>query len=673
MKISLQWLNSYLDKPVDVDEAERVLIEQGLPVEEKIVAGSDLVLDVEVTSNRPDCLNHLGVAREVAAGAKRELRPLDCSLPTESGEPATALTSVVNEDIDACPVYTARVISGVKVAPSPDWLVRDIESIGMRSVNNVVDATNFVMMELGQPLHAFDMEELDGRRIVVRTAKPGETFDAIDGTNHKVEPGMLMIADAHWPVAVGGVMGGRDSEVTDRSVDILLEAAMFSPLSIRRTSRKLKLASDASYRFERGIDPEGVELASRRAARLIVELAGGTLAPGVIRAGIDPPKRHSVSMRMAKCDSLLGLDIPAEQAVRWLGRLGLEPSLDRPGEVVTCMIPSFRLDLWREVDLVEEVARLHGLDDIPVQERIHIEAKAPQAAGAARREVGRVLVAHGYHETVNPTFLRMRHGEPFLPPGCEALTVEDERRKGEPMLRPSLTPSLLACRKANQDVGNTDVRLFELAAVWWRNGQSVVERRRLAMLCDVHDTEQGLRDMRGSIEELVERLVGSESASLAPVDAPGLVDAAEVSVGRNVLGVVGVVDESRMDLFGLQTPAAIAELDAEALLSSYPPSRQVGRLPRFPGIERDLSVIVAEQVSWSGIEESLRAAEPALLESLAFLGAYRGDPIPKGRKSVSLRMLFRDPERTLRHEQVDGQVAAVVEKLKSDVGAELRA
>jgi len=251
--------------------------------------------------------------------------------------------------------------------------------------------------------------------------------------------------------------------------------------------------------------------------------------------------------------------------------------------------------------------------------------------------------------------------------------VEDDRRKAEPMLRPSLAPSLLACRKANQDVGNAGVRLFELAATWLQTGQDIAERSYLAMLADVDDPQQGLRDMRGSIQELAARLIGSTTVSFDPIEHAWLADAAEVTAGESALGVMGIVDETHTDLFGLQTQVAVAELDAETLLAAYPPARQVGRLPRFPGIERDLSLIVPEQAAWRDIEHALRQARPAMLESLTFLGAYRGDPIPKGNKSVSLRMFFRDPDRTLRHEQVDGQVEAVVAALKSAVNAELRA
>ena len=300
MKVSLNWLNSYLDRPVDADAAADLLGEQGFPVEERDdLPDGDVMLNVEVTSNRGDCLSHVGVARELAAGSGRQLRPPVFDLPDVDPNPATALTSVVNKAPDLCPVYTARVIRGVRIAPSPDWLRHRLEAIGLRPVNNVVDITNFVLHEMGQPLHAFDMAKLNERRIVVRRAEQGEAFTAIDGTKHALGSDMLVIADANRPVAIAGVMGGVDSEVTDATTDILLESARFAQLSVRRTSRSLKLASDSSYRFERGVDPVGVEAASRRAAQLIVELAGGRLAEGVVRVGEDQPRSSRLTVSIA--------------------------------------------------------------------------------------------------------------------------------------------------------------------------------------------------------------------------------------------------------------------------------------------------------------------------------------------------------------------------------------
>ncbi len=467
MKVSLEWLNEYLQPYVAADEAETLLTAQGMPIETRLDGGAgDVALDVEVTSNRSDCLSHLGIAREIAAGSGRSYQPptVELSAPPNGIPTADSLTSVQNARTDLCPLYTARVIRGVKVGPSPAWLLRRLQAVGLRSVNNVVDITNFVLMEMGQPLHAFDLAKLAERRIVVRPAKDGETFVAIDGTKHRLSPPMLVIADAIQPVAVAGVMGGQESEVGPAAVDILLESAQFDPLSIRRTSRALKLASDSSYRFERKVDPNGVEAASRRAAELIVKLAGGTLAAGVIRVRAPPAVPREVSMRVGRCSQLLGLELPPQRMVELLGRLGLSPRISPSGAEIVCTIPTFRQDLEREVDLIEEVARLHGFDRIGVNEKISIVARPMQPDVQARRVLARTLVAHTYHEAITQTFIAPKLGEHFLPAGEQAVRIDEswsERRKSEPMLRPSLLPSLLVCRKTNQDVGKTHVRYLK--------------------------------------------------------------------------------------------------------------------------------------------------------------------------------------------------------------------
>ena len=669
MKTSLVWLNSYLNQPVSAEDAERVLTDQGLPIEQREPVGSDVMLDVEVTSNRSDCLSHVGLSRELAAGTNGTLKPPVIELPSSVGD-VNELTRVANEAPDLCPVYTARVITGVKVGASPKWLVDYLAAIGMRSVNNVVDVTNFVLMEMGQPLHAFDMNLLAERRIVVRRGTEGEKFTAIDGTNHVLDGEMLVIADADRPVAAAGVMGGLDSEVGDATTDVLLESAQFDPLSIRRTSRNLKLASDSSFRFERGVDPIGVDRASQRAAQLIVDLAGGILAEGVIRAGVDEPAPHQVTMRVKRCNQLLGTQLPAREMVDHLAALQLSPTGD--GEVITCTIPPWRLDLHREVDLIEEVARVHGLADIGMHEKLNIEIRPVQESVASRQMVGRVLIAHGYHEAITFSFMAPALGELFLRDGEQALVVDDERRKADPMLRPSLVPSLLICRKSNQDVGNHGLRLFEAAAIWSRCGDEIVERAALGLLCDADDVQQGVRDMRGTLSELVEQLSGRANVSFVPADVANLATAARVMAYDQDIGYVGAIDEVCRDRFNLQTGAIVAELDLDAVLALYPPQHPVADLPRFPGIERDVSVVVDETGTWDRSEKLVRAADPALMEELRYVVTYRGKQIPKGRKSVTLRMLFRDPAATLRHDQVDPQVNAVIDRLKSELNAELR-
>jgi len=685
MKSSLDWLNAYLDRPAAADEAANALASVGFPDDgiQTIThadGSTDTQLDIEVTSNRGDCLCHLGLARELAAATGRQLHPPDDDLPTRGdSEPVEARTAVTNDAPDLCPVYTARVITGVKIGPSPDWLARRLEAVGLRPVNNVVDITNFVLLELGQPLHAFDLGKLDGRRIVVRRATPGEKFIAIDGSKHALRDDMLVIADASRPQAVAGVMGGADSQVGDQTTDLLLESAAFDPLSVRRTSRALKLASDSSYRFERGVDPRAVERASRRAAAMIVELAGGTPAPGVIRVGVDEPTPRELSLRADRCNKLLGVELAAEQQAVYLERLGLQPRIE--GGQIRVSIPTFRLDLQREVDLIEEVARHHGFDRVPMHEKIAIVTHRKQDRIAAHERLYAALIAHGYHETITPTFLPPDDAQAFAPPGTQTLAVDPDRRSADPALRPSLLPSLLYCRKLNQDRGNDGVKLFEVAQVFARRDGQMRERTCLAMLSDADDAGSALRELRGAFEEAVGSLGGSAARQrlrVEPIETEADTGArhyaaAKVMLDGRPIGRFGLLGAAEQKRFGLQTPVALLEVESEAVLALYPPAVTTVSLPRFPAIERDLSVIVAEPVRWAQIEAVIDQVQPPLLESVRFITTYRGKPIEKGHKSVSLRMVFRDPQQTLRHDQVDPQVAAVVEALSEQCGAALRA
>lgn len=678
MKTSLAWLNSYLDKPLTADQAEPLLTGVGFPFDGTddlalSTGASDTLMDVEVTSNRSDCLSHLGLARESAAASGRSLVSPDIKLPNAAGQPIAELTSVESSEPDRCPLYTARVITGVKIGPSPKWLVERIEGAGLRPVNNVVDITNFVLLELGQPLHAFDMAKLDGRKIVVRRAKGGERFAAIDGTKHELTEKMLVIADAAKPVAVAGVMGGLESEVTDQTTDVLLESAIFDPLSVRSTSRVLKLASDASFRFERGVDPLGVDRASQRAAQLIVELAGGTLAKGVIRIGQDEPAPAQVAMRIRRCQALLGIDLNAQQITESLDRLGLSPKQD--ADTITCTIPTFRLDLKREVDLIEEVGRLYGYDKVHVNDRLELQVRPKQPNITARQELGRVLAAHGYHETITPSLLTEEHANAFCPKSLKPMRLAGDTRRKDSVLRPSLLPSLLACRKHNQDRGNDGVRLFEVAGTWTDDNGKPREVMTLATLTDAHDPHDGFREARGAIEELARTLGGKDATdalAFQPLEDDQLTPAANVTLQGRPFGRIGVLNDTLQGTFGLQTQVVLTEVDYQPLAANFPPKRTVGSLPRFPGIERDLSIIVDEPVTWRQVEKCVNDANPQMLEDLQFLTIFRGKQIGKGKKSLSLRMLFRNPDATLRHDEVDPQVNTVVEKLKSGVNAELR-
>ncbi len=678
MKTSLAWLNSYLDKPMTADEAEPLLTGVGFPFDGRdertlSTGAADTLMDVEVTSNRSDCLSHLGLAREAAAASGRQAVAPDFTLPNPAGRKAGELAGVECGEPTLCPLYTARVVTGVKIGPSPKWLVERIEGAGLRPVNNVVDITNFVLLELGQPLHAFDLAKLDGRKIIVRRAKGGERFTAIDGTKHELSEKMLVIADASAPVAVAGVMGGLDSEVTDSTTDILLESAIFEPLNVRSTSRALKLSSDSSFRFERGVDPLGVERASRRAARLIVELAGGQLAAGVIRVGQQDPEPALVAMRIRRCQSLLGLDLGADQIIDSLNRLGLSPVQD--ADTITCTIPTYRLDLKREVDLIEEIGRLYGYDNVKVNDKLELQVRPKQAGIIARQTLRRVLIAHGYHETITPSLMTDEQAQAFCPKPLKPMELAGDMRRKDKVLRPSLLPSLLNCRKHNQDRGNDGVRLFEVAGTWGDDNGKPREVTSLATLTDAPDAHEGFRAARGAIEELVATLGGEEASktlAFEPVEDDKYQPAAKVMLLGEVRGRIGVLADALQNQFGIQTPVVLAEVDCAPFIAGYPPKRSVGDLPRFPGIERDLSIVVDEAVTWRQIEKCVADAAPKMLEDLQFLTIFRGKQIGKGKKSLSLRMRFRNPDATLRHDEVDPQVNAVIEKLKQGVGAELR-
>ncbi|MEM6504872.1 MAG: phenylalanine--tRNA ligase subunit beta [Planctomycetota bacterium] len=672
MKVSLHWLNRLLTPAIDVDEAEQLLTAGGFPVEETEPVGDDTMIDVEVTSNRPDVLSHVGVAREIAARSERTLDAPACELPAEAGPAVESLASVVNEAEDLCPLYTARVITGVKIGPSPDWLVRALEAVGQRSVNNVVDITNFVLLELGQPLHAFDLNLLAGNKIVVRKATKDEPFEAIDHSNHKLQGDMLVIADSEKPVALAGVMGGAHSEVNDATTDLLIESAMFDELAVRRASRKLKLFSESSFRFERGVDPLGVEKASRRCCELILELAGGTLAKGVIRVGQDDPVPNVLKPRTQRTRDLLGIDLTDGQQAGLLDALGILATVE--GDTLTAVIPSYRLDLTREIDLIEEIARQHGLANIPTRSKINIVAHRPQDNVEAKRTIVETLVAHGYHETITPSLVPLKDAEPFAVNGEPASLTSDSRRQDN-TLRPAVLPSLLACRKLNQDVGNSDVKLFEIASGWVKRDETIEEGRQLAVIRDAIDPQQAVSELKGTIAELVHALGGapaSDSLAFETADDPWYEVAAMIRLGDTPAGSFGLLNQPLTDHFGLQTRIASAIIHMETITSVYPPEHAAGELPKYPAIERDLSVVVDEATPWQAIADTVVTADPDLLESTRFVGTYRGKQVGKGKKSVTLRMQFRDPSTTLRHEQVDPQVEAVVKALGEQVGAELR-
>ena len=680
MNTSALWINDYLDRPASPPEQAELLTRAGFPIEhhEEVKlpdATLDVRQDVELTSNRGDCLCHIGLAREIAAVSGRSVR-IPAPKPKASGPAATKLVKVTNRESELCPLYTARVIRGVKVGASPPWLVNRLVARGDIPRNNIVDASNFVLFELGQPTHVFDLAKLAGPEIIVRMAQASEPFLPIgEGASEvKLTPRDLVIADAKRAVAIAGVKGGALTAVTNSTTDILIEAATFAPVTVRNTSRRLGIASDSSYRFERGVHAGQINDAADRLAELILQLCGGTLCEGVVSAGVSIPSRRTVSMRTERCRQILGIAVRDEQMIDALKRLGFDPQLK--SGVITCTVPYPRLDIEREIDLIEEVGRIVGLENIPIGDTIRIRIAAPQPTELAKRAVNDALVGMGYIETVTHSLVSEQAAAPFVSPGMQPLRVSDERAKAEPVLRPSLLPGLLRVFAFNRDHGVRDVKLFESGSTFAATGQTHAERINLAFLHTAESPEPGVRAARGAIDRLVQIVLGDagrlrvDSENRMPWLAPGT--AAAVWLDGEVLGTLGAIAPEVTAISGIDQPIYAAEIGLPAFYDRYPPETEAQALSSFPPIERDVSAIVENGLAWIELKSAVDALQLQHLESLEFITTFRGKQIGAGKKSLTLRARFRAPDRTLTHDEVDSQIEMLMSSLRSKFGAEIR-
>ncbi len=651
MLVSWNWLKDYvaLDMP-PAELAERLMM-AGLNHESTEQVNGDFCIDLEVTSNRPDCLGHIGIARETAVLFNRELKVPAAVLKSGKTQ-ASELAKVSVACPDLCPRYTARVIRGVKIGPSPKWLVDRLKTIGVASINNVVDVTNYVLMECGQPLHAFDLDRLDGREIRVRRAEPGEQFQAIDHKTYTLDGQMCVIADARRAVALGGVMGGVESEVSDSTKDLLIESAMFSPLSIRTTSRKLTLRSPSSYRFERGVDPEGVDWASRRCCELILELAGGELADGVIEAGPKPTQREPVSLRLAQVARILGIEIPEAEVRRILLALGGQ-LVSAGKESITIQPPSWRRDLTREIDLIEEVARIHGYDKIPEDAQVPMAASQRTDHERGLAKVRQVMTAAGFDEALTASVVSEKWSAAFSPwSDSPPLVASTPMLKGADRLRRSLIPSLLDARRLNESVSNPVVELFETAKIYLPQAKGLPFEQWTLAATSGGDFLQ----LKGVIETLVASL--RNGASIEAVDfshellEPGM--AAELKLDGNRLGFVGAVSQSGLKAFGLRGATTILELNIGVLADVAELIPQSAALSQFPAMERDLNLIVDEAIRWADLAGTVRTAAGEMLEKLDYLSTYRDEQKDgPGAKRLHFSLTLRSKERTMTSEEAD--------------------
>ncbi|MBU1672203.1 MAG: phenylalanine--tRNA ligase subunit beta [Actinobacteria bacterium] len=644
----------------------------------------DVIFELEVTPNRPDCMSMLGVAREVAALTGGTLRrpALDVD---ETGGPVFELAKVFIEDPSGCPRYTARVVTEVGIGPSPGWMARRLLASGLRPINNVVDITNYVLMETGQPLHAFDLDLLGERTIVVRRARPGEKMTTLDGAERPLGQSALVIADAREPVALAGIMGGEDSEVTEHSRNILIESAFFDPTGIMLTSRKLGLRTEASARFERGCDPEGTAVAALRAAVLMAGLAGGKVAEGDIDVYPREFTPVTVEVRPERVNRVLGTEIPASEMAQILGRLEIRVE---EGETLKATPPSFRPDLEREIDMIEEIARIYGYDRIPAG----LPAGAGADAGLSRRQllasrIADSLVSLGLSEVYLYSFMRradldlLRVGDGDRMRRVVAL-LNPLAETGE-VMRTTLLPGLLRAAAGNFNRGNRDLALFETGRVFISRSveETPEEIDSLGVLLygalgppswSEPARPADFFDLKGSLESLAGAIgveLGFEPAEITFL-APGR--SSRVLLAGDDVGVAGQLHPAVSTAFGLEGDVFVAELEIAPLLDAAPEVRQFIPVGRYPNVKVDIAVVVDEDLAADQVERRILSSGGVLLRSVRLFDLYTGPQVPPGRKSLAYALEFGSAEGTLTDEQAHAEMGRIVAALEEQFGAVLR-
>ena len=645
----------------------------------------ETVIELEITPNRPDCLSMIGVAREMAVLYGSELK-IPASKVSETDEDVAAEIDVTVEDSSMCPRYTARVLKDGKIGASPEWMQKRLEAAGIRPINNVVDITNYVMLETGHPLHAFDKTLVAGNQIIVRRAKAGEKMNTLDGTEHSLAESMLVIADAEKPSAIAGVMGGADSEIKDDTSTILLEAAAFDTASIRHTAKQLGLITDSSYRFQRGVNTDSVEWASRRAAALMCELAGATLCKGVVDSHSKRKEQIKIPFSWKRIESMVGAAISSEKmrGIFQTLEIGVE---DDNGETAVAVAPSFRLDLEREIDLVEEIARIHGVDNIPANmPKAKVILGADDSRVRAISNLRNHLQGFGVSEILNYTLVN----HPLL----DLFNKENRESREElphpisadqSVLRTSLIPQLVESLGRNHSRQVGEACFYELGRVFNRVDGSPVQTE-MVSLGMMGPVGHSLLEKRAPVSEeemfmwmkgLVERLLvaqGLDAVSFSNEDRPEFESgkAISVSVGNNLIGRMGLVNQNARNEWRLSGPIAAAELQLDVLLKNSFKISKVEDLAQLPSMSRDIALVLDEAVKHEEVVRLIEKANPKDLESFGLFDVYQGKGIEKGKKSLAYTFIYRSATQTLTDKKVNKAHQKLIDFLCKQVGASLR-
>lgn len=700
MKIVYNWLKQFVDVTASPADLRAHLSLAGIAVDSIEQTAAGPVLDAEVTANRPDCLGHLGIARELTAIYRLPLKPLHPKLK-ESAEKVGNAAGVEIESPELCGRFTARVLRGVKVAPSPDWLRQGLEAIGEKSINNVVDVTNYVMFELGHPLHAYDFDKLNEKRIVVRHAKPGEKIRTLDGTERTLTKDMCVITDTARAIGIGGVMGGADTEISFGTRDILLECGWFDPITVRRTSKALGLRSEASYRFERGADPETAELASRRAAELMQQLAGGEILSGVVDIYPNRAPEKKIELSRKELLRVMGADVPDRDVEAILSALGFHPvrvDVNRGSEgslaaIWECRAVSWRRDVTRGIDLIEEVTRHYGYDRFPprlppAKQPVH---RLPHSE--AQDRLRERIVGLGYQELVEIPIVDTQRNELFRPENLVPAVIANPLAEDASVMRSTGIVSMVRAIEWNLNHGQRNLRLFEIGKTYQLcDGEPIetsvltIGATGLAREKTIYQTprEYGLADLKGDLDT-----IGALAGNFTwKSDGPPWLTASRAaqiwlphgdrtSASAPVaLGLAGQLARPVADSLKLRQDVFLAELQLEPLLTGIEAAhaaRRFSLLPRFPAVERDFSLVLADGVTFAQVEQTIRALHIPELETVEAADLFRGGQIPAGKFSLMIRVRFQSADATFTDAQLNEFSAAIVNALQEKLGATLRA
>ena len=694
MRVLFNWLKEYVDIPATPADLRARLSLSGTAVDAIEESAAGPVLDAELTANRADCLGHYGLAREAATLYRKPLKPVQPKF-TESDGAASQATRVDIESPDLCARYTARVVTGVKVQPSPDWLRQRLEALGHASINNIVDITNYVMLDLSQPLHAFDLDKLSEKRIIVRRARPDEKIRTLDGIDRTLAKDMCVIADASRAVAIGGVMGGAESEIGFATRNILLESAWFDPISVRRTSKLLALRTEASMRFERGADIEMAELASRRAAELIQQLAGGQVLSGVVDAYPKPEPLRKIELTRAELLRVMGADISDRDIEDILSALGFSPvrvdaNRGSNGSIAAaweCRQPSWRRDVSREIDLIEEVARIYGLDHFPPRLPASRQAAARLAHAQAEDLVRQRLIGLGYHEIVAIPLVDKERDALFRTNPAAPAILGNPLSEEASAMRGSGVVSMLAALEWNLNRGQRNLRLFEIGRTYGVKDTKPVETRvvtlgatGLAREQSIHEAarEFEFADLKGDLDRIGE-LAGNFVWNPGGPSWLSSVAVAQIGCAHKsgaALGVAGKIGRKAAELFKLRQEIFIAELQLEPLLEAIDAARASRRyepLPRFPAVERDFSLLLPDGTKFAQVEAAIRVLKISELTQIQAVDLFRGKNVPAGKFSLLVRVTFQSAQATFTDAQLADFSARIVATLEKSVGASLRA